>query len=184
VAAGYGAFLFSVSSPAISAVPFSSINSILIGDIWVNLLHIITYDIFVNFCVNTDCLLNYLEDIRNTMVPHTRIDIPMPIIIEPLTVQPGLLYINEEDGPTMDLLCSVNIIPRIINTRPTTINDLLARLFRFVNNYRSYTGSRNSIKGMTLLGYIWCSAPLYDGLIRIGLLISFCSVVKACLIFP
>ena len=46
------------------------------------------------------------------MVPHTRIDIPIPIKIEPLTVQPGLLYINEEDGPTTDLLCSVNIIPR------------------------------------------------------------------------
>jgi hypothetical protein len=67
-------------------------------------------------------------------MPHTRIDIPIPIIIEPLTVQPGLLYINEEDGPTMDLLCSVNIIPRIVNIRPTTINDRLADLFRFINH--------------------------------------------------
>jgi hypothetical protein len=75
----------------------------------------------------------YLENILNTMMPHTRIDIPIPIIIEPLTVQPGLLYINEEDGPTMDLLCSVNIIPRIVNIRPTTINDLLADFFRFIN---------------------------------------------------
>jgi hypothetical protein len=29
----------------------------------------------------------YLEDILNTIMPHTRIDIPIPIIIEPLTVQ-------------------------------------------------------------------------------------------------
>ena len=44
--------------------------------------------------------LNYLGDIRNTMAPHKRINIPIPIIIIPLTVQPGLLYINEEGGPT------------------------------------------------------------------------------------
>jgi hypothetical protein len=75
----------------------------------------------------------YLEDTRNTMIPHMRIDIPIPVIIEPLTVQPELLYINEEDGPTMDLLCSVNIIPRIVSTRPTIINDLLACLFTFIN---------------------------------------------------
>jgi hypothetical protein len=62
-------------------------------------------------------------------MPHTRIDIPIPIIIEPLTVQPGLLYINEEDGPTMDLLCSVNIIPRIVSIGPTIIN---VGLFRFI----------------------------------------------------
>jgi hypothetical protein len=31
------------------------------------------------------------------MAPHKRINIPIPIIIIiPLTVQPGLLYINEE----------------------------------------------------------------------------------------
>jgi hypothetical protein len=65
-------------------------------------------------------------------MPHTRIDIPIPIIIEPLTVQPGLLYINEEDGPTMDLLCSVNIIPIIVSIGPTIINDLLVGLFRFI----------------------------------------------------
>ena len=54
----------------------------------------------INFCAKADCLLNYLEDIRNTMAPHKRINIPIPIIIIPLTVQPGLLYINEEGGPT------------------------------------------------------------------------------------
>ena len=55
-------------------------------------------DILVNFCVNANCLSNYVEDIRNTMAPHKRINIPIPIIIIiiPLTVQPGLLYINEE----------------------------------------------------------------------------------------
>jgi hypothetical protein len=90
--------------------------------------HIRQVGILYNFCVNA----SYLEDIRNTIMPHTRIDIPIPIIIEPLTVQPGLLYINEEDGPTMDLLCSVNIIPRIVSIGPTIINDLLVGLFRFI----------------------------------------------------
>jgi hypothetical protein len=46
------------------------------------------------------CPAGYLEDTRNTMAPHKRINIPIPIIIIPLTVQPGLLYINEEGGPT------------------------------------------------------------------------------------
>jgi hypothetical protein len=80
----------------------------------------------------------YLEDIQNNRLPHTRIDIPIPIIIEPLTVQPGLLYMNEEDGPTMDLLCSVNIIPRIVSIMPMIINDLLPRLFRFINYRYNY----------------------------------------------
>ncbi len=43
---------------------------------------------------------------------------------------------NEEDGPTMDLLCSVNTIPKIVNIMPTVINGRLARLFRFIN-YKS-----------------------------------------------
>ena len=34
------------------------------------------------------------------MAPHKRINIAIPIIIIPLTVQPGLLNINEEGGPT------------------------------------------------------------------------------------
>lgn len=80
--------------------------------------------------------VGHLKDIPNNRQPHTRINIPIPIIIEPLTVQSGLLYMNEEDGPTMDLLCSVNIIPKIINIRPTIINGLLVRLFRFIN-YKS-----------------------------------------------
>ncbi|MFZ0515200.1 MAG: hypothetical protein WAM14_26620 [Candidatus Nitrosopolaris sp.] len=67
------------------------------------------------------------------MIPDTKIGIPAPMTMEPLTVQPGLLYINEEDGPTMDLLCNVNIIPRIINMIPTTINDLPMSFFRFLN---------------------------------------------------
>jgi DNA-binding HxlR family transcriptional regulator len=41
----------------------------------------------------------------------------MPITMEPLTVQPGLPYINEEVGPTMDLLCNVKIIPEILSAQ-------------------------------------------------------------------
>ena len=77
--------------------------------------------------------VGYLKDIPNNRLPHTRIDISIPIIIESLTVQSGLRYMNDEDGPTIDLLSSVNIIPKIVNIRPTIINGLLARLFRFIN---------------------------------------------------
>jgi len=77
--------------------------------------------------------VNYLEDIQNNRLPLTRIDIPIPIIIEPLTVHPGLLYMNEEDGPTMDLLCSVNIIPKMVNIIPIEIKGRLPCLFKFIN---------------------------------------------------
>ena len=63
----------------------------------------------------------------------TRIASPIAIITEPLTVQLGLPYINEELGPTADLLCNVIIIPRVINTRPATINDLPKRFFGFID---------------------------------------------------
>lgn len=96
---------------------------------------------FVEECFNTFhiliySLLNYLEHDRQNMIPHTKIDIPTTIMISPLTDHLGLLYINDEDGPKIDLLCNVNIIPRIITIRPTTINDLSMRLLRFMN-YRS-----------------------------------------------
>lgn len=48
--------------------------------------------------------------------------------MEPLTVQPGVPYINDEVGPTMDLLCNVKIIPDIIDMRPITTNDQPVRL--------------------------------------------------------
>jgi hypothetical protein len=48
----------------------------------------------------------------------------MPITMEPLTVQSGLLNIKEDDGPTIRLLCNANIIPSISNMRPVTPNDL------------------------------------------------------------
>lgn len=66
------------------------------------------------------------------MIPVTKIAIPTPITMEPLIVQLGLLYINEEDGPRMDLLCNVNSIPKIINMRPKTVRDL-PMYFRFIS---------------------------------------------------
>jgi hypothetical protein len=56
--------------------------------------------------------------------------IPKPMTIKPLIVHVGLLYINEEDGPTKDLLCNVNIIPRIIRMIPAIYNDLPISFFR------------------------------------------------------
>ena len=43
---------------------------------------------------------------------------------EPITVQLGLEYIKEEDGPTTELPCSIKIIPRIAGIMPATISDL------------------------------------------------------------
>lgn len=59
----------------------------------------------------------------------------MPITTEPLTVQPGLPYIDEEVGPTMNLLCNVKIIPEITNIRPAAINDHLVRFFSDIVKY-------------------------------------------------
>jgi hypothetical protein len=64
------------------------------------------------------------------MIPRVQAVIPKPITIKPLIVHVGLLYINEEDGPTRDLLCNVNIIPRIISMIPTIYNDLPMSFFR------------------------------------------------------
>jgi hypothetical protein len=58
------------------------------------------------------------------MIPNTKINTPTPITMEPLTVQSGLLNIKEEDGPTIRLLCNVNIIPSIRIMGPATPRDL------------------------------------------------------------
>jgi len=74
--------------------------------------------------------LYYLEDSRLSMIPNIQAAIPKPATIKPLIVHVGLLYINEEDGPTRDLLCNVNIIPRIISMIPTIYSDLPISFFR------------------------------------------------------
>lgn len=56
--------------------------------------------------------------------------------MKPLIVHLGLLYINEEDGPTRDLLCNVNIIPRIISMIPTIYNDLPIGFFRSMKHIK------------------------------------------------
>lgn len=47
----------------------------------------------------------------------------MPIrnIIKPLSVHSLFPYINEEDGPIIEMLCNMNIIPIAINMIPKTI---------------------------------------------------------------
>ena len=49
----------------------------------------------------------------------TNIIIPIIISTEPLIVQDGLLYINEFDGPSMDLDCAEKIMPNIMTNIPT-----------------------------------------------------------------
>jgi hypothetical protein len=68
--------------------------------------------------------MNYSDDIRQSMIPIIKIITPTPMVMEPFTVQSGLLNIKEADGPTIRLLCNVNIIPSISNIRPATPNDL------------------------------------------------------------
>jgi hypothetical protein len=49
---------------------------------------------------------------------------PATEIVNPFTVHWGLLYINEDCGPIIELLCATNIIPAIISINPTTSNIL------------------------------------------------------------
>jgi hypothetical protein len=58
------------------------------------------------------------------MIPKIQAAIPKPMTMKPFIVHVGLLYINDEDGPTRDLLCNVNIMPRIISMIPTIYNDV------------------------------------------------------------
>lgn len=50
---------------------------------------------------------------------------PAPIITYPFADHSGLRYINEEDGPTMELLCSRNMVPKTSVITPTINNALL-----------------------------------------------------------
>ena len=70
------------------------------------------------------------------MIPKIQVVIPKPVTMKPLIVHVALLYINEEDGPTRDLLCNVNIIPRIISMIPTIYNDLPISFFRSMKHIR------------------------------------------------
>ena len=49
----------------------------------------------------------------------TNIITPTIIRTEPLIVQDGLLYINEFEGPNMDLDCAVKIMPNTMINIPT-----------------------------------------------------------------
>lgn len=62
-------------------------------------------------------------------MPSKSTAMPMPMSAEPLTVQLGFAYINEDDGPITDLLCAVKIIPRMMDIRPVTVITLPMLLF-------------------------------------------------------
>jgi len=49
---------------------------------------------------------------------------PASMIIEPLTPQSGLSYMNEDDGPITDLLCKLKTTPNAIMIIPTIIKVL------------------------------------------------------------
>lgn len=89
--------------------------------------------------------LNYLEESHLSMIPDTKIVIPTPMTMKPLIVQLGLLYINEEDGPTSDLLCNVNVIPRVISMIPMINNDLPMSFFRSIKYIRPNAQKKISV---------------------------------------
>lgn len=63
----------------------------------------------------------------------------MPIIIrtEPLVVQDGLLYMNEFEGPNIDLDCAEKIMPNTMINIPTiTINSF--KYNEMLNNLHMY----------------------------------------------
>ncbi len=70
----------------------------------------------------------------------TNIIIPTIIRTEPLIVQDGLLYMNEFDGPNMDLDCAEKIMPKtMINIPIPTItinsfkcNEMLSNLHMYM----------------------------------------------------
>lgn len=72
---------------------------------------------------------NYFEENRQIIMPSKSTAMPMPMSAELLTVQLGLAYINEDDGPITDLLCAVKIIPRMMDIRPVTVITLPMLLF-------------------------------------------------------
>jgi hypothetical protein len=76
------------------------------------------------------------------MIPRVQAVIPNPMTIKPLIVHVVLLYINEEDGPTKDLLCNVNIIPRIISMIPAIYNDLPIGFFTSMKHLQFDTKKR------------------------------------------
>lgn len=60
---------------------------------------------------------------------------PIPKRSDPLTVQLGLAYINEDDGPITDLLCAVKIVPRMIVIKPDIV--IVLPMFFFSNTMTS-----------------------------------------------
>src|ERR671927_1846969 len=61
---------------------------------------------------------------RRRKLPRTARIIPIAMIIEPLIVHFGLSYMNDDDGPTTDLLCKLKITPIITTIIPTIIMTL------------------------------------------------------------
>jgi hypothetical protein len=84
-----------------------------------------------------------LERFNLTKIPilestlKTNIIIPTIIRTEPLIVQDGLLYINEFEGPNMDLDCAEKIMPNTMINIPTiTINSFKCN--EMLSNLRMY----------------------------------------------
>jgi hypothetical protein len=62
--------------------------------------------------------------IKQISTPQAKTTSPTIEIANPFTVHSGLLYIKEDFGPTIELLCAINTIPAIRSIHPTTIKIL------------------------------------------------------------
>ena len=87
--------------------------------------------------------MSHLERFNLTKIPilestlKTNIIIPTIIRTEPLIVQDGLLYINEFEGPNMELDCAEKIMPKTMINIPTiTINSFKYK--GMLSNLRMY----------------------------------------------
>ena len=79
--------------------------------------------------------LTKIPSLESTL--KTNIIIPTIIRTEPLIVQDGLLYMNEFEGPNIDLDCAEKIMPNIMINIPTiTINSFKYK--RMLSNLRMY----------------------------------------------
>jgi hypothetical protein len=62
--------------------------------------------------------------VLSTMIPNMIIIAPITTIIKPLFVHFELLYMDEEEGPIIELLCNTKIIPDKIIIIPIIIKYL------------------------------------------------------------
>ena len=68
---------------------------------------------------------------RRISPPTASMISPIAMIIKPFTVHSGLSYMNDEDGPSSDLLCKLKTTPNVNMIAPTIIKVLPIAFIRY-----------------------------------------------------